>query len=82
MKAPESTVGISDHIERLYHMAILADEQFQAAVVKQFGAKQAGDARYMTARHNLETCLAGDAKRMADDAYLQAVRAERERERA
>jgi hypothetical protein len=64
----------SPEIERLYRNALLADEAFQRAVVAQFGEKLAGDMRYMTARHNEETCRAGDAKRLADDSYLAAVR--------
>ena len=33
-------------IETLYRAAIQAENDFQAAVVRQFGAKEAGDARY------------------------------------
>ena len=39
-------------IETLYRAAIQADDQFQAAVVRQFREKEAGDARY----RYLEAC--------------------------
>ncbi len=35
-----------------------ADDEFQAAVVRQFGKKRAGDMRYDSREHNVETAEA------------------------
>ena len=47
-------------LEALYRAAIQADDQFQAAVVRQFGAKDAGDARYQYRTFNPATQRSDD----------------------
>ena len=42
-------------LEALYRAAQKADDDFQAAVVRQFGAKEAGDARYQYRTFNPAT---------------------------
>ena len=51
-----------------YQAALDADRVFQAAVVKQFGWRKAGDMRYRNDLHNAETKAAGDAFKAATDA--------------
>ena len=64
-------------LEALYHAAQKADDDFQAAVVRQFGAKEAGDARYQyrTFNPNPENT---DKNNLALEAALAAERDEDE----
>ena len=57
-------------IHPLHKAALDADDAFHAAVVAQFGAKAAGDARYHTLSHNEATRAAWAAKIAADEAWL------------
>lgn len=61
----------------LYQAALDADAAFHAAVVAQFGAKAAGDMRYMRRLHNPATAAARDAKLAADEAWINHMRANR-----
>lgn len=61
--------------EILYYASQVADDAFQAAVVKQFGAKQAGTMRYASGLHNKETKTAAKAYWQAATAMLDAKRA-------
>jgi hypothetical protein len=44
-----------------YRESQLKDEEFQAAVVRQFGSKNAGIMRYVGSKHNAATKAAADA---------------------
>jgi hypothetical protein len=56
----------------LFDAALKADDLFHAAVVKQFGAENAGTMRYLTTLHNDETRTAFAAKIAADEAFRQS----------
>lgn len=56
----------------LYDAAKIADEQFHAALVAQFGADKAGDMRYIQAKHNARTAEARQRFRAAMDALRQS----------
>ena len=58
----------------LYKVALAADDAFQAAVVKQFGKKNAGDMRYQPKLHNAETKAAYEAFSAASDAWLNSMK--------
>lgn len=66
-------------LEALYRAAIQADDQFQAAVVRQFGAKEAGDARYRFSAYNAATARACNEFHDAMNRYLKVCREERKR---
>ena len=66
-------------LEALYHAAIQADNQFQAAVVRQFGAKEAGDARYQYRTFNPATQRAHLKFYRAMERYLAVCQEERKR---
>jgi hypothetical protein len=59
-------------METLYNEAIKADAAFQAAVVAQFGEKNAGTMRYKRSLFNLATLAAADAFAVATAAFLDA----------
>ncbi len=61
--------------ESLYYAAQVADEVFQAAVVAQFGRKQAGTMRYASALHDGATKAAAKAYWTAAAKMLDAKRA-------
>ncbi len=63
----------------LYRPMMDADTAFQAAVIKQFGRKNAGTMRYASRQHNAETAAAAEVFHQAAHAYLEAARADRER---
>ena len=52
---PGGGVRMNPALETLYRTAKKADDDFQAAVVRQFGAKDAGDARYQYRTFNPAT---------------------------
>jgi hypothetical protein len=62
-------------LEQLLAEAYRLDDLFQAAVVKQFGKKRAGDMRYAGSEHNEATRQAGTAYWNAINAYLDAKKA-------
>lgn len=49
----------------LYNAAQRADDEFQAAVVRQFGKRTAGTARYQSSRHNAEVKALADRYHVA-----------------
>mgnify|MGYP001598312016 CR=1 FL=1 len=60
---------------KAYRAALAADDTFQAAVVKQFGRKNAGDMRYQSKQHNTETKAAAEAFWIASNALVDANQA-------
>lgn len=58
MRATEFTTARQRYFE-LYRETILADDEFDKAVIKQFGRHQSGDKRYRSSEHNEETRAAG-----------------------
>ena len=66
-------------IEALYRAAQKADDDFQAAVVRQFGAKEAGDARYQYRTFNPATQRAHLKFCRAREKYLAVCQEERKR---
>ena len=66
-------------LEALYRTAKKADDDFQAAVVRQFGAKEAGDARYQYRTFNPATQRAHLKFYRAMERYLAVCQEERKR---
>lgn len=50
----------ADYTEQ-YKITQRADDAFQAAVIRQFGKRNAGDMRYRSSLHNAETRAAANA---------------------
>ncbi len=62
-----------ENTANLYKVALAADDAFQAAVVKQFGKKNAGDMRYQPKLHNAETKAAYQVFSAASDAWRNSL---------
>jgi hypothetical protein len=62
----------SSEFEARYAAAKIADAAFQAAVIKQFGRKNAGTMRYMGSKHNAETKAAAERYWIAANHMLDA----------
>lgn len=60
-------------IDRLYAIAQAADDKFQAAVIRQFGRKNAGTMRYVSSKHNEATKAAATAYWEAANAAVSAM---------
>lgn len=67
-------------IAALYKAALAADDVFQAAVIRQFGRKNAGTMRYLGSEHNAETKSAAVAFWQANKEMLDAMEAARKAE--
>ena len=78
-KATKKGKGLNPALEALYRTAKKADDDFQAAVVRQFGAKEAGDARYRFSAYNAATARACNEFHDAMNRYLKVCREERKR---
>jgi len=61
---------MTKELENLYYAQVAADDAFQAAVVKQFGKKRAGDMRYQPKLFNSATAQACEAYHQAAHAFL------------
>ena len=68
---------MTQELENLYRSAEKADAEFQAAVIRQFGKRNAGDMRYRGSRHNAETKAAAERYWVAINAFLDASEAAR-----
>lgn len=69
---PSQTIPTLDQLNALYMAANQADELFQLALIAQFGLKQAGDARYHSARHNDNVKACAKVYHHACDAWRAA----------
>ena len=58
----------------LYQAACAADDAYRDALVRVYGAKAAGDKRYLLNHSHPELQAAAAAKRAADDAWLAEMR--------
>src|SRR5260370_747225 len=56
-----STSKMNPAYELAYHAMLKADGVFHAAVIRQFGRKNAGTMRYISSQHNPETKAAAEA---------------------
>ena len=60
-------------IDELYAIAQRADDEFQTAVIRQFGKRNAGLMRYASAKHNPETASASERYHIAANEAVQAM---------
>jgi hypothetical protein len=67
----------TETLHALYRAAIAADNDFQAELVRAYGASNAGQARYRYTHADARVTEAAYAARVAGDAWLHAYRAAR-----